>query len=147
MVFGLLDFTDYSVWITTIIVGSFVILFVNYFISLFSDELSYFIFFMVLMIGAWGIASSYNKIQSANEENSEKAAANVMQKYDVMNIKFPETKTITRLPDADTEGEVLVIGTDGAAYKFQYQVDEYTSEPTLITIPESTVPAEALLRR
>lgn len=146
MAFAALDFTDYSHIIAKIIIGVLITLFINYFIAWFSDGLSYFIFAMVLMFTAWGIVTTHVNSQTVYEENAVKAQSNLTQKYNILDASWESLKTPTRRDDSDAEGGVLVLAGDGKEYKFQYVVDEETCEPTLITSPESAIPAEALLR-
>lgn len=143
MTFGALDFTDYSLWMNLIIIGTVAALIINYFIGTFTGNASTTLFGIVIILAAWGLITVNNTAETAYAENATKAKANIMAKYDLANISWYSNKTPTRTSESNTSirSEILVITKDGKQYDLIYEVNNETSEPTLTAAEPVVEPA------
>lgn len=137
MVFAALDFTDYTLWMNLIIIGTITSLIISHFVGSFTGNGSTAFFGIIIILAAWGLISINNQAQTTYAENETKAKANIMQKYDLANISWYSNKTPTRTEDSSAKSEVLVITKDGKQYDLYYEVNEETSEPTLTSTEPS----------
>lgn len=91
---------------------------------------------------------------NVNNENKEKAVANIAQKYDIKDVNWDSKNTIGGPLGTRKEGTILLTTNNGEQYVFQYKVNKETSEPTLIDMPiqggntvDKEKSAEALLKK
>lgn len=112
----------------------------------------------LIVLALVGVFAGENHVVNVLKDNQFKATQNIIQKYEVKDVRWDSQQT-TASPvlaadkDGKTNNEIVILAKNGKSYVFLYELNKETSEPTLKDMPisggsniEDSTDAESLLK-